>query len=180
MPANTSSRKSFTQRDYVRSSTDGVGIDLYSRQDTRMYHYLYARGRYLLTYARAWTRTHTLELKGEFTYQVYGVSCLDWHRSCLSNRYVGLFSPSSLLSGHSQFYERFQDPWRCNLMANNVRSPHPLVTSFFQSSWVLDHAPSLGLPCEARSARRETSSAETGRYFHSNARQSATLVYVLG
>jgi len=62
MPANTSSRKSFTQRDYVRSSTDGVGIDLYSRQDTRMYHYLYARGRYLLTYARARTRRHTLEL----------------------------------------------------------------------------------------------------------------------
>lgn len=176
MPASTSSRKSFTQRDYVRSSTDGVGIDLYSRQDTRMYHYLYcAWEAFTLTYARA--RTHTCACtrsnwkENSRTRYTYGMSCLDWHRSCLSNRYVGLFSPSSALSStlslsaRSQFYERFQDPWRCNLMANNVRSSHSPVIPFFRSSRVSDHAPSPGLQCEARSARGETSPRETGDIF---------------
>lgn len=99
MSAGTSSRKSFTQRDYVRPSTVGrIGIDLYSRQDTRMYHYPLAWEAF--THIRARARAHTyasctvLEGENSRTRYTHGMSCPDWHRSCLSNRYVGLFSPS--------------------------------------------------------------------------------------
>lgn len=193
MSANTSSRKSFTQRDYVCSSTDGVRIDLYSQQDTRMYHYPYAWEAFTLTYVRA--RTHTrmyiLELEGEFTYQVHARECPAWAGIDLAypidtssfslSLSLPRSSPTLSFSGHSQFYERFQDPWRCNLTANNVRSPHPPVISFFfpglRESWIMRQA----WDCHAKPvAREEKQAPRTERYFHPNARQSATLVYVLG
>lgn len=180
MPASTSSRKSFTQRDYVRSSTDGVGIDLYSRQDTRMYHYLYARGRHLLTYARASTHTCACTRsnwkENSRTRYTYGMSCLDWHRSCLSNRYVGLFSPSSTPSSrHSRSLAVYNFTSGFKTHDAAISRPTmcaPLTRPLFPfsglcESWIMRQV----RDCHAEPVTREEKHApRNGRYFHPNAR----------
>lgn len=95
-------------RDYAHRRT----LDR-ARRDTRMCHYRYA-----------WVALTYIHGGG-----TGGVSCQDWHRSCLSDKYVELLSSlflsfvSSLLLlagtsitvsllhfSHSQFYELFQEP----------------------------------------------------------------------
>lgn len=185
MSANTSSRKSFTQRDYVRSSTDGVRIDLYSQQDTRMYHYPYAWEAFTLTYALTRARVFSNWKENSRIRYTHGMSCLGWHRSCLSNRYVELFSPSSslfvdtLVPWPFAVLRAVSRPMTLQSYGQQCALLSPTRYFFFSPAfaWIMRQA----WDCHAKPvAREEKQAPRTGRYFHLNARQSATLVYVLG
>lgn len=165
--ANTSSRKSFTQRDYVRSSTDDtdVGTDLYSQQDTRMYHYPYAWEAFAhvraLTHARIFSNW-----KGKFRY-TRGVSCPEPGIDLgLSNRYVELSSASSSLLVDTLVLWSFailravSRPMTLQSYGQQCALPSPTRYSFFPlfaRSWITRQA--LGLPCGAakRNKLREPS-----------------------
>lgn len=190
MPANTSSRKSFTQRDYVRSSTDGVGIDLYSRQDTRIYHYPYAWEAFahICTRTRAPARTRSREPRKENSRIAYthGMSCPDWHRSCLFDRYVGAFlSPllgfvDTLALWPFAILRAFSRPMTLQSHGQQCALPSPTRYSFFPPIFAGLGSRAKPGACHAKPVAREEKQAPRtgGRYFHPNARQSATLVYV--
>lgn len=182
MSANTSSRKSFTQRDYVRSSTDGVGIDLYSRQDTRMYHYSYAWE----AFTHICTRTHAccmymleLERENSRTRYTHGMSWtgIDLAYSIDTSGFSLSHSRSLAIRNFTSGFKTHDAAILRPTMCSALTHPHYFFSSGLRESWIMRQA----WDCHAKPvAREEKQASRTGRYFHPNARQSATLVYVLG
>lgn len=182
MPANTSSRKSFTATrlsslEYRRYS------DLYS-QDTRMYHYPYTRGRHLLTYARAYTHAHTRRLRSRIRHT--HTKCRAWTGIDLAYPMdmsrVFLFLLIALVDTRSltilivSFTSCFENH---DAAISQISLAYPFL--FFSASLrILDHVHSLEFPFAKSVVREEKQAPRIGRYFHPNARQSATLVYVFG
>lgn len=164
-PTNRPSRKPFAEtrlRSLARRA-DGVGTNLYSRQDTRMYYYSYAWVALAHIFVRAHTRRRIHRT------HAHGMPCPDSHRSCLSNRYIGPFSLSSFfLARHSRspVIRNFTSYFKTHDAAiSRPTMRAPLAHPFFFSAplRILDDASSPRLPCETRET--ETSSMQPSDIF---------------
>lgn len=185
MPANTSSRKSFTATRLSSSSTDDIGIPTCIRK---------IRGCTIIrtrvggtSHTRKCTRMHTLEdcahvldtRIGNVLPELASILPIRWiclgsffFSFSLSSILVYTFSMTSLLL----VLRAVSRIWEMRLQSHTSSPCLPFPLFFSRESWVTRRVRNFPLPS---SWRRETSS-RIGWYFHPNTRQSATLVYVFG